>query len=132
MDARAVSTLEMRTWLEESHLDNVDQLGLRRASATQLFRGDIEGEGQLEVLLTYHADGSASTVGLERVVGRVGGRCGSFVLEHSGCVEDGVTKSNFSVVPGSGTDDLHGLRGRGWVVRPSGRGGALTLEYEFE
>ncbi|WP_460677298.1 DUF3224 domain-containing protein [Hymenobacter coalescens] len=132
MHERALSTLELEAWTEQACHEIDGQPALARASATQQFRGDIEGTGQLEVLLTYHSDGSASSVGLERVVGRVGGRQGSFVLEHSGSVEDGVSKANLAVVPGSGTHGLGGLRGRGWVVRPAGRGGALTLEYEFQ
>jgi hypothetical protein len=132
MNKRALSTLELAAWLEQVCHETDGQPTLARASATQLFSGDIEGTGQLEVLLTYHADGSASSVGLERVVGRVGGRRGSFVLEHSGCVEDGVAKATLAVVPGSGTDDLGGLRGRGWFVRQPGRAAALTLDYEFQ
>ncbi|RTQ46513.1 DUF3224 domain-containing protein [Hymenobacter gummosus] len=131
MNERALSTLELETWREQACHEIDGQAVLARASATQHFRGDIEGTGQLEVLLTYHPDGSASSVGLERVVGRVGGRAGSFVLEHTGSVEDGVSKANLAVVPGSGTQDLGGLRGRGWVVRRPGRSAALTLEYEF-
>ncbi|OON69660.1 DUF3224 domain-containing protein [Hymenobacter sp. CRA2] len=131
MNERALSTLELGVWTEQACLETNGQPTLARASATQLFRGDIEGEGRLEMLLTYHADGSTSAVGLERVVGRVAGRQGSFVLEHSGCVEEGVAKANFAVVPGSGTHDLDGLRGRGWFVRHPDRPGALTLHYEF-
>ncbi|TLM90060.1 DUF3224 domain-containing protein [Hymenobacter jeollabukensis] len=131
MNKRALSTLELDAWLEQACHEIDGQPVLARASATQQFRGDIEGTGQLEVLLTYHPDGSASSVGLERVVGRVGGRAGTFVLEHTGCVEDGVAKAQLAVVPGSGTHDLGGLRGRGWFVRPRGRAASLTLEYEF-
>lgn len=126
-----MSTLKLEDWLEHSCHEIDGQPVLARASGTQQLHGDIEGTGQLEVLLTYHPDGSANSVGLERVVGRLGGRAGSFVLEHTGCVEDGVTKAQLAVVPGSGTHDLDGLCGRGWCVRPAGRGGSLTLEYEF-
>ena len=131
MNERALSTLELSTWQEQACHEVDGQPVLARASATQHFSGDIEGTGQLEVLLTYHPDGSASSVGLERVVGRVGGRAGSFVLEHAGCVEDGVSKARLAVVPGSGTAALDGLRGQGWCVRQPGRAAALTLDYEF-
>lgn len=131
MNERALSTLELSSWLEEACHQIDGQPVLARASATQHFRGDIEGTGQLEVLLTYHPDGSASSVGLERVVGRVAGRSGTFVLEHTGCVEDGVSKARLAVVPGSGTEALGGLRGQGWWVRHPGRAAALTLDYEF-
>ncbi|KUG06947.1 DUF3224 domain-containing protein [Solirubrum puertoriconensis] len=132
MDIRAVSTLELGAWSEETYQELADAPAMARASATQLFSGDIEGEGRLEILMTYYPDGSASSVGLERVVGRVGGRTGSFVLQHSGSLEDGVAKANLAVVPGSGTHELNGLHGRGWCVRPQGKPGAITLEYSFE
>lgn len=36
------------------------------------YTGDIEGEGQVENLMLYHSDGSATIVGLERIIGRIG------------------------------------------------------------
>ncbi|WP_400193991.1 DUF3224 domain-containing protein [Hymenobacter sp. B81] len=132
MNTRATGLLELESWNEESCSEADGQTTLARARVTQTLSGDIEGESQLEVLLFYHADGTASSVGLEHVVGRVGNRAGSFILEHSGTLEDGVAKANFSVVPGSGTHDLDGLRGRGWFVRPRGQRGSLTLDYHFD
>jgi hypothetical protein len=61
--------------------------------------------------MVYPGDGSAKFVGLERVVGRLGDRWGSFVLEHSGTFEGGVAEASWSVVPGSGTGEPRGLRG---------------------
>ncbi|GAA4374802.1 DUF3224 domain-containing protein [Hymenobacter koreensis] len=131
MNARAVGLLELEDWAEEFREENAGKPSLARACVTQVLRGDIEGEGRLEALLFYHPDGSASSVGLEHIEGRVGDRSGSFVLEHSGTVEDGVAKANFSVVPGSGTHELDGLRGSGWFVRPRGQRGSITLHYDF-
>jgi hypothetical protein len=42
-----------------------------------------EGEGQVEYLMMYRSDGSATFVGLERVVGRIGGKTGAFVLQRT-------------------------------------------------
>lgn len=54
----------------------------RRAEArfTKSFTGDLEGESQVEYLMMYRPDGSASFVGLERFTGRIGDRSGTFVL----------------------------------------------------
>lgn len=54
---------------------------------------------------------AAGYVALERVRATLGGRTGSFVLQHSGQMEPGATTLVISVVPGSGTDALTGLRG---------------------
>ena len=42
------------------------------------------------------------------------------MLEHSGTFEGGVAEASWSVVPGSGTGELRGLRGEG-VLRLRGR-----------
>src|ERR1700738_5040456 len=83
---------------------------LTRASVIKSYQGDITGEGKVEYLMVYRDDGSASFVGLEREVGSVGGRSGSFVFQHSGAFKDGVATVTIIVVAGSETNDLHGLR----------------------
>ena len=49
---------------------------------TKTLTGDIEGESSTEYLMMYRSDGSAAFVGLERVIGRVAGKAGSFVLKY--------------------------------------------------
>ena len=66
------------------------------------FTGDIAGGGHVEYLMMYRSEGSASFVGLERVVGHLAGKAGSFVLQRTGVFEDGVAKESDFVVPGSG------------------------------
>ena len=73
---------------------------------TKTFSGDIEGEGHVEYLMMYRSDGSASFVGIERVVGRIGARTGTFVLQRIGVFENGQAKESYSVIPGSATGEL--------------------------
>lgn len=96
------------------------------------FKGDIEGEGTLEYLMMYCIDGSASFVGLERIVGHLGGRAASFVLQHSGTFAGGVAKATYFVVPGSGTGELSGLRGEGSFASGHAQEYPMTLDYDFE
>jgi hypothetical protein len=93
--------------------------------------GDIEGEGRVEYLMMYRGDGTATFVGLERVTGRIGGRSGSFVLERAGVFADGQAKESYSVVPGSGTGELSGLRGEGSTAVGHGLEHPFALSYEF-
>lgn len=87
MSIHATATFEVKAW-EEKPYDEIDEgPKLTRASVTKSFSGDIEGEGTVEYLMIHRDDGSASFVGLERVVGRVGDRSGSFVLQHTGTFE---------------------------------------------
>ncbi len=132
MSKRATATFQVKSW-DEKPYDEIDEgPKLTRASVTKSFRGDIEGEGTLEYLMIHRDDGSASFVGLERVVGRVGDRSGSFVLQHSGTFEGGTAKVTWFVVPGSGTGDLRGLRGEGGFASAHAEDYPITLEYDFE
>jgi hypothetical protein len=81
--------------------------------------------------MMYASDGSATFVGLERIVGRVGGKAGSFVLQRTGVFESGVAKESYVVVPGSGTGELLGLRGEGTTAVGHGTEHPLTLNYEL-
>ena len=132
MSTHATGTFEVKTWDEKTY----DEIGggakLTRASITKSFRGDIEGEGTLEYLMAYREDGSATFVGLERVMGRLGGRSGSFVLQHSGVFEGGTAKATWFVVQGSGTGDLRGLRGEGGFASGHQQHYPVTLDYDFE
>ena len=62
----------IKAWNETAYSENEGQPKLTRASVTKTYSGDIEGEAQVEYLMMYRGDGSASFVGLERVVGRIG------------------------------------------------------------
>ena len=104
---------------------------LTRAAVTKTFSGDIEGEGQVEYLMMYGSDGSATFVGLERVVGRIDGKAGSFVLQRTGVFEGGQAKESYSVIPGSGTGELLGLRGDGTSAVGHGTEHPITLNYEL-
>jgi hypothetical protein len=77
-------------------------------------------------------DGSASLVSLQRFAGRLAGRQGSFVLQGSETVDHGRISAKWSVVPGSGTNELTGLRGDGGFEGEFGKGSVGTLDYWFE
>jgi hypothetical protein len=132
MNMHATATFEMKSWDEKPYNEIEGLPKFTRASVTKSFKGDVEGEGALEYLMMYRADGSASFVGLERIVGRLGGRSGSFVLQHSGVFEGGVAKAAYFVVPGSGTGELRGLRGKGDFASGHADEYPMTLDYDFE
>src|SRR5580765_5182642 len=95
----ASSRFTIKSWDEKAYGEGQDLPKLTRAAVTKAFTGDIEGEGQVEYLMMYGGDGAATFVGLERVVGRVAGRSGSFVLQRTGTFENGVAKESFFVIP---------------------------------
>jgi Protein of unknown function (DUF3224) len=74
-------------------------------------------------------DGSATFVGLERVVGRIGGKSGTFVLQRIGIFEGGLAKESYSVIPGSATGELLGLIGDGSSAVGHGMEHPFSLDY---
>lgn len=99
---------------------------------TESFAGGIEGSSVVRALEIAGGDGEASLVTLQRVVGRLAGRSGSFVLQGQGTVEHGHIKVAWHVVPGSGTAQLRGLRGEGGFEGEFGKGSQATLDLWFE
>jgi len=131
MGERATSTFEIRNWDENPYAEFDGGRKLTRARVTKTFQGDVEGEGAVEYLMMYREDGTATFVGLERIVGRVHGKAGSFVLQEEGTYEGGAAKVMWRVVPGSGTGELKGIRGEGRFVAGHEPRHPFALEYEI-
>ena len=131
MKKRANARFAIKSWDEKPYSEGPDLPRLTRASVTKTFTGDIEGEGQVEYLMMYRSDGSATYVGLERVVGRVGGKTGTFVLQRIGVFERGQAKESYSVIPGSATGELRGLLGDGRSAVGHGTEHPFTLDYDL-
>lgn len=129
---RATGTVETKNWEETTYAEGDDGLMLTHASVSVSFEGDIEGRGTEEYLMTYLSDGSASFVGMEHVEGSIDGKSGSFAIQHDGTSADGVLKSNWFVVPNSGTGELKGLRGEGTYINKGEPQTAYTLDYYFD
>jgi Protein of unknown function (DUF3224) len=122
----------IKGWDEKPYSEGPDLPKLTRASVRRTFTGDIEGEGHVEYLMMYRHDGSATFVGFERIDGRIGGKSGTFVLQRIGTFEDGLAKETYAVVPGSGTRELHGLRGDGTSAVGHGMEHPFVLNYELQ
>lgn len=131
MTTQATGGFTVQSWGEEAYDERDEAVKLTRASVTQAFTGDLEGTGAAEWLMCYRADGTADFVGLVSVSGRLGDREGGFVLENRGTFDGKTAEGPWSVVPGSGTGALIGLRGDGSFSAPLGSEATLTLAYDF-
>jgi hypothetical protein len=131
MRQTANARFAIKNWDEQAYSEGQDLPRLTRASVTKTFTGDIEGEGQVEYLMMYRSDSSATFVGLERVIGRIGAKSGTFVLQRIGVFEGGQAKESYSVIPGSATGDLQGLVGDGSSAVGHGMEHPFTLNYEL-
>lgn len=132
MNRTAHARFAITNWDEKPYSEGQDLPRLTRATVTKVFTGDIEGESQVEYLMMYRGDGSATFVGLERVVGRIKGRSGSFVLERRGVFESGQAKESYAVIHGSGTGELRALSGEGRSAVGHGLEHPFALAYELD
>lgn len=130
MKKTAKARFAIQSWDEKPFSEGDGLPKLTRASVAKTFTGDIEGEGRVEYLMMYRDDGTATFVGLERIVGRIGGTAGSFVLQRAGEFVDGQAKESYSVIPGSATGDLVGLKGDGNSAVGHGMEHPFELNYE--
>ena len=106
------------SWNEETVEELEDGAKLTRASVTQDFTGDIEGDGAVQWLMAYRADGTAHFVGLQRVRATIAARTGTFVLETIGEFDGKTASWTATVVPDSGTRELGELSGAGRFEAP--------------
>ncbi len=132
MKHTANARFAIKAWDEKPYSEGLGLPKLTRASVTKTFTGDLEGDGHVEYLMVYRADGSAAFVGLERVDGRVAGKAGTFVLQRVGTFEGGQAKETYSVVAGSATGELRGLRGEGTSAVGHGNEHPFVLNYDWE
>lgn len=130
MTIHATSTFEVKRW-DEQTLNEVDgRLKMTRASVGFANHGELEGESATEYLMLYRDDSGATVIGLERISGQLNGKSGSFAIESRGGYEDGVATGELTVVPGSGTGELEGIRGRGVAV--SGKDGTTSFSLDYD
>lgn len=128
----ASGQIEVKTYVPTS-LDEIPEgPTLVEIQVTETFTGDIQGDGTVRFIQAVRQDGSASFVGIERVLGSVAGRRGSFLLQDSGTLVGKEVNGTWFVVPGSGTGDLTGLRGEGGFKAQLGEHAAIWLDYYFE
>jgi hypothetical protein len=131
MKQSAKARFAIKSWDEKPFSEGQDFPRLTRATVVKTYTGDIAGDAQVEYLMMYRSDGSATFVGLERVVGRIGGKSGSFVLQRTGVFEGGQAKESYTVIPGSATGELRGLLGDGSSSVGHGMEHPFTLNYEL-
>jgi hypothetical protein len=81
-------------------------------SIDKQFHGDLEATSKGEMLTAGTAiKNSAGYVAVERVIGTLHGKQGTFALQHNATMTRGEGKLNIIVVPDSGTGELTGLSG---------------------
>ena len=132
MSTHAQAKFEVQSWDENTYEELDGDAKLTRASVGQGFTGDLEGAGSVEWLMCYREDKTADFVGLQRFVGRLGSRSGSFVMQTQGGFDGTEAKGSLAVVERSGTEELAGITGSGAFAAPLGSTASVELDYDFE
>jgi uncharacterized protein DUF3224 len=107
--------------------DSGDDSGIGRLTLDKKFSGDLEGTSRGQMLGFRSAtDGSAGYVAMEKVTAKLGGRRGSFVLQHTGTMTRNAPSLNVTIVPDSGTGEFTGISGTMTIIIAEGK-----HNYEF-
>lgn len=126
MSYLAKGTFEVK--LQPMAFEGADpQWKLGRMSIDKQTSGDLVAttKGQMISAMT-DTKGSAAYVAIERVIGILNGKKGSFVLQHNGLMNRGTPSLSVVVVPDSGTEELIGLEGEFKIIVEGGK-----HSYEF-
>ncbi len=136
MSIKALCPFDITEWNENPYGDHTDGPQLARTLVKKLFRGDLDGESEAEVLMCQadkeNLSAGAGYVASERVEGSLHGRRGSFVMQHGALAGPGQEPATFgSIVPGSGTGELIGISGSAEIGRTAEGAHTLTLDYDL-
>ena len=108
---RAAGTFDVKLTPQTLADTQADPL-MGRLALDKQFQGDLQASSKGEMLSARTSiENSAGYVAIERVTGTLGGKKGSFVLQHSGTMTRGQQHLEIAVVPDSGTGELVGLAG---------------------
>ena len=130
MTTRATCTFEITAW-EAVEYDDKDGVKLTRTHVAKTFQGDLEGQSTAELLMAGAPGGSAVYVGLERIVGQLGGRSGSFVFVHDASMSSDGQSLSLTIMRDSGTGELQDIGGQGNIIIDADGGHTLTLDYDL-
>lgn len=127
MNMHAAGSFDVKLTVLDAY--NKDDAAMGRRSLDKQFHGDLEATSRGEMLSVGSAQGSGGYVAIERVIGALHGRSGSFALQHNATMSRGTPDLNIIVVPGSGTGELSGLSGTMTInIAP---GGAHSYEFDY-
>jgi hypothetical protein len=133
MSQRAAGAFDVKVVPQKPDTQIARAANLGRLTIDKRFHGDLEGISKGEMLATQtETPGSAGYVALERVTGKLNGRSGSFVLQHSATMTRGKPTSSISVVPDSGTGELQGLKGKMTITVETDGGHSYEFDYQIE
>ena len=102
--------------------------GVARFSIDKVIHGDLEATTKGEMYTAGDPKaGAAGYVAIEVVIGKLGDKSGSFVLQHFATMDASGRDMTVKVAPGSGTGELKGISGTFTITIADGK-----HNYDFE
>jgi hypothetical protein len=129
---KATGSFDVLSGDEDTYANRDGGGRLAHAWGDQAFSGDISGDGHVHWLMAYAADKTAHLVGVQEITGSVGGRSGSFLIEAIADHTGKSSRGSWSIIDGSGTGGLTGMRGTGSFDAPGGPKATYELNYELD
>jgi len=133
MSQRAAGSFDVKVTPQKPDTQIARAANLARLTIDKRFHGDLEGVSKGEMLATQtDVPGSAGYVALERVTGKLKGRSGGFVLQHSATMARGTPVASITVVPDSGTGELRGISGKMIITVAADGGHSYDFHFEID
>jgi hypothetical protein len=111
-------------------LGDAGPVAFGRVRMRKTFTGALTGTSVVAMTSAAVGESPVGYSAIELVTGTLDGRTGTFVLQHTGVVDDGAPAPSGVVLPGTGTGELAGLRGTMTIAHDES-GAVLHLDYEL-
>jgi hypothetical protein len=124
---------EVTGWEPESaplELGDAGPVAFGRVRLRKAFTGALGGTSVVSMTSAAVGEAPVGYSALELVTGTLEGRSGTFVLQHSGVVDDGAPSPSGVVLPATATGQLSGLRGT-MTIEHDESGPVLHLDYQL-
>jgi len=134
MDKHAAGPFDVKVAPQALALEDGGEGAARgRMSLDKQYDGEIDAVSKGEMLTAMTGtQGSAGYVAIEKVSGTLGGRKGTFALQHNATMTRGMPFLNIIVVPDSGTGELVGLTGTMKIDIAEGGKHFYAFDYHFD
>ena len=132
MSKQITIPFEVTSWEAENYDEMPNAPTLSQVTVKKNLKGDLKGESTAQLLMCSGEDGSAGYTVMERFVGELDGRSGSFVMIHGATHTPSETSRAVGfIMPNSGTGELAGIGGT-IEFKSDADGKNIILDYSFE
>jgi len=116
-------------WEEKSFLEVVAPTKAHEAEIAYTVKGDLIGQLTGKYIMIYQNDNEAQYCGALQFIGSIGEKNGSFFMQETGVFGDGIAQTKWTIMGGSGQDDLCNIAGSGHYAA---QGETVKFELQLE